>query len=617
MTTLPALLMGLVLSAEPASVAAQAAAELPAESEILSTLRAAHPRLIALEADIQRVKRLMAGEPRAAEIYQAVRRRADEMLEAAPIEHRLIGPRLLNQSRRCVDRVYTLATVWRVEGSRPHADRAIREMLTAAAFKDWNPSHFLDTAEMTHALAIGYDWLHDVLAPDQRETIRRAIVEKGLRQAEPFYRERRWWTQSRHNWNQVCNGGIAIGALAVAEDEPELARYIVHQAVESVRLPMREFAPDGAWVEGPGYWNYATRYNVYLLAALNSALGTDFGLSDIEGFSRTGDFRVHFVGPTGRTFNFADAGDRPGEAAQMFWLARRFDRPRWAWHEREAIGGSSALHLWWYDGRGVAPGDDEPLDRHFRHADVVFLRSAWNDPRAVYVALKGGSNAVNHSHLELGTFVLDALGQRWALDLGPDDYNLPAYFGNKRWTYYRLATEGQNTLVLDSANQDARAAAPIVAFLSTPSRAHAVVDLSAAYAGQAKRAARGVALLDRRDVLIQDEIEGAKGRMIAWQMHTEADVRVEQRRAVLRLGGEQLEAQLLAPAGARFEVAALNSPPPQRQSPGVRKLVVRTPGEETAVRIAVLLSPGRRDEQPHDLLAPLEKWQGRLASPRP
>ena len=31
-------------------------------------------------------------------------------------------------------------------------------MLTAARFEDWNPSHFLDVAEMTFALAIGYDW---------------------------------------------------------------------------------------------------------------------------------------------------------------------------------------------------------------------------------------------------------------------------------------------------------------------------------------------------------------------------------------------------------------------------------------------------------------------------
>lgn len=44
----------------------------------------------------------------------------------------------------------------------------------------WNPSHFLDVAEMTGGLAIGYDWLYDDLSPESREKIRQAIVAKGL-----------------------------------------------------------------------------------------------------------------------------------------------------------------------------------------------------------------------------------------------------------------------------------------------------------------------------------------------------------------------------------------------------------------------------------------------------
>jgi hypothetical protein len=54
-------------------------------------------------------------------------------------------------------------------------------MLTVANFPDWHPEHFLDTAELTTALAIGYDWLYDYLSPEDRSAIRRAIVDKGLR----------------------------------------------------------------------------------------------------------------------------------------------------------------------------------------------------------------------------------------------------------------------------------------------------------------------------------------------------------------------------------------------------------------------------------------------------
>jgi len=582
-------------------------AAVPAEDEILKTLRPGHPRLIAPADATPGVEQLATGHPRAKAIYAKIRARADKLLDAEPVEYRLIGPRLLHVSREVVRRVYTLATVYRLEGDERYAGRAVEELLTAAAFKDWHPSHFLDTAEMTHALAVGYDWLYEVLSPRQRETIRRAIVEKGLREAERVYRSRGWWSRSQHNWNQVCNGGITLGALAVADEEPELAAHIVHRACLSVQIAMRQFAPDGACVEGPGYWNYATIYNVLMLAGLETALDTDFGLSGFEGFSVTGDFPIHALGPTRRAFNFADAGDRQREAPQLFWLARKFDRPLYAWYEREYIAGDSPLHLWWFDPRGEKP-DDLPLDRHFRRADVVMLRSRWHDPRAVFVGFKGGSNAVNHSHLELGTFVLDADGVRWAVDLGPDNYNLPGYFGSKRWTYYRLATAGQNTLVIDGKNQDPRAAAPIEAFRSTPEEARAVVDLTAAYAGQAEDVQRGMALIDRQLVLVQDELPGTEGSEITWQMHTEAEIEAGGNETVLRLGAETLRVRILEPKAAGLAVASATPPPPQNQNRSVHKLVIRLRGRAGPLRLAVLFIPGSVAEPSPPAVKPLEAW---------
>ena len=51
-------------------------------------------------------------------------------------------------------------------------DDAVKELEAAAHFTNWNPRHFLDTAEMTHAFAIGYDWLYEAWTPAQRATLR-------------------------------------------------------------------------------------------------------------------------------------------------------------------------------------------------------------------------------------------------------------------------------------------------------------------------------------------------------------------------------------------------------------------------------------------------------------
>lgn len=74
---------------------------------------------------------------------------------------------------------------------KKYLDRAEKEMLAIAAFSDWNPSHFLDVAEMTMAVAIGYDWTHDALSASSKSIIKEAILKKD-------------WS---HQWTQNTTAG--------------------------------------------------------------------------------------------------------------------------------------------------------------------------------------------------------------------------------------------------------------------------------------------------------------------------------------------------------------------------------------------------------------------------
>jgi hypothetical protein len=206
--------------------------------------------------------------------------------------------------------------------------------------------------------------------------------------------------------------------------------------------------------------------------------------------------------------------------------------------------------------------------------------------------------------------VFDAKGYRWALDLGPDNYQLPGYFdfSKQRWTYYRNRTEGHNTLTIDGENQDPTGKAPIVAFSSTPRRAFAVTDLSDPYKVQVTHATRGVALLDRRQVLVQDEVRASRPVEIIWNFHTRAQIALEGDKATLRQGRARIQARILSPAGAHFEVISANPPLPQAQQPDVRNLIVRLPEKTNEVRIVVLFSPDAKNSIPVPTVEPLEKW---------
>ena len=364
---------------------------------------------------------------------QQVIEQADEAARKDPLEHKIPdGIRLLGVSRDCVDRVYKLGVAWRWTGERKYLDKGIDAIVRASQFKDWNPSHFLDTAEMSHAVGLGYDWFFHELTDEQRETIKAGLIRNGLQVGIDAYggdgpnesrrnRPYGWWKDCDHNWNQVCNCGLITGALAIAESDPEYAQKIIPAAVASLPKALNMYGPDGAWAEGPGYWGYATRYTAYGFSALRTALDTDFGLLDIEGISEAGFAPIHTTGPTGLYLNYADSGERNARRPmfQVFWLADVFKSDFMAANEHDLIAEhrASAQHIVWYIPKPTASQNNPSLDKQFRGpVEVALMRSSWDSHDALFVGFKAGYNQANHAHLDLGNFELDALGVRWGCE---------------------------------------------------------------------------------------------------------------------------------------------------------------------------------------------------------
>lgn len=58
-----------------------------------------------------------------------------------------------------------------------------------------------------------------------------------------------------------------------------------------------------------------------------------------------------------------------------------------------------------------------PLDRRYLGIEMGAMREAWQED-ALSVHFKAGTAQNGHMDLDAGTFVLDALGERWFADLG-------------------------------------------------------------------------------------------------------------------------------------------------------------------------------------------------------
>jgi hypothetical protein len=599
------------------------------DDDPLRQLRGSHPRLILPDSELERVRGLVRDNPLARRIYGDLEKESERLLTQAPGEYKLTGPRLRLQTRRVLDRVSTLALMYRLTKKETYLRRAVAELRAVANFRDWNPQVFVDTAEMAHAFALGYDWLYPALTPEERIWIRDAIVMKALDPALAAYQQPQpnGWPRDRFNRNIICNSAMGLAALAVAGDatasanpapsggaettvvrDPAVSELndkcsaVLRYALESIPRGLTTYGIEGSWPEGMDYWQSVTIYACVFFHGLASALGNDYGLSAFHGFDRAGRFKMYLSGPGGKVFNFGDSADDIGTAPEMFWLARRFLLPAYAWSEQRALERSprpDAYDLVWFEANARPPQQaGMPLDGVFRSFNVACFRSAWGEADALYLAVKGGDNKDPHAHLDLGSFVLHAGGVRWAADLGPDDYDLPGYLnGLKRWSYYRTRTEAHNTLVFDDENQDLRAEARITRQENAGDLNWVQIDLSRANLPKVKQWTRRIGMAQRQAVLVNDQVRADQPVDVIWNMMTDADIIVSGQTATLKKGGWNLAAEIRTPRHAVFDVAPVHAVPPNAPNPGYKKLIVRLGDKLTELDLHITLAP-YKDGQP-------------------
>lgn len=607
-------------------------------SDLEAALQSEHPRLFANKDDWQQVRRQIPSSPELAAALTVLTAAADDLLDEPPLERVLSGRRMLWVSREVLKRVLTLGVVYRFTDDMRYFERARTELLTSAAFSDWNPSHFLDTAEMTLALAVGYDWFYDEFSEAERITLRQAIIEKGLspgRGSPEGLGLTRWkpgdgvpvaftrWKEKTNNWNQVCYTGMVAGALAVAEDEPDLAVEFLHDMFSNISKSLVAYAPDGAYPEGPGYWGYATQFTVILISILESSLGDSWSLGDTSGFQESAIYINEVIGGTGRFYNYADGGEDVDLMPALHWFAAHNGNPAIDARERSRLtspdgdrpffeaptsaGRLFPLSMLWLDPALAEMATAEKLPLHWKGEGpnpIAVHRASW-DEDSLFIGIKGGSPSQNHGHMDVGSFVLEDQGVRWAVDirgqgyrsfeeLGMDIWDYSQ--GGDRWRVFSLNTHGHNTLVIDGQNQLVDGFAEIRSFSADPETPFTVVDMTEVYRDWAGSTIRGARLLGDDAVLIHDVLSGlSETHSVRWGMVTEAEIELVDNRAILRKEGKEMHALILDPVDAVFEIFSMNPPPNEFDGafPGMRMLTLIASGGDSPLHLKVIFS---RDE---------------------
>lgn len=509
-----------------------------------------HPRLFMNDDMFASLKENVASSAPLAKLHEDILSYTDEILEDVnEISYTLdkSHKRFSGTPVKGMEVLSLCTYAYRFTGDKKYLEKAEQMLLGFCSLQDWNVArHTLNTAEIGTFVALGYDWLYHHLSPDTRSIVEEKIVEYFLKPIDKGI----WsldYQKKDHNWNQVCNSGV-ISASLVLDTHKELTERLIKKAVETnSRAVSKMYSAEGNYPEGPGYWAYGTVYQTLLIDALYSCLGHDFGISDIESFSKTGEYRLAASAPGGKVFNYSDNGAADLPDATMWFFADRYKNPAYIYKELQFLKEGNYLKLMFR--RKFLPMlmihaaniDLEAAERPSRKMyvgrgenPVVMIHTDWTLSESdEFLGIKGGHAKYNHGHMDAGSFVFDAEGVRWAADLSQQTYEslentLKALKGklfnmnqqSVRWKIFKYNNRQHNTLTINDTDHRVEGKAYITDIIDTDSHKGAVLDMTEVFGNEAAKVERTVELIRERGLVVTDIVKAQEGKdaRIRWTM---------------------------------------------------------------------------------------------------
>lgn len=563
-----------------------------------SKLKKSTPRLILTPAIEKNLKQKMKTDQVVRNYYEAIKLNSDKILSLPFLERKVKGRRLLAVSREMLYRMTVLSMVYRMEKSPDILQRINDELLAVCGFTDWNPSHFLDVAEMSLAVAIATDWVGKDLPKATVELAKNTLIEKGIKASFAGDKDP-WWLAGTNNWNQVCNGGMIAAAIVIAEKDPELAAKTISRSLEGMPNALKQYAPDGVYPEGATYWGYGTSFSVTTSSLLESAFGTDFGIAAYPSFLKSADFRLQMVAPSGMYFNFADCGDSAGKNGDitLAWFAKetgnsiylekeKFLQPAAAMGKLSRLAGPGLVWLSEFE-----PGNNAGLPLAWKgdgSNPVVVFRNGAGDTNNYYFGGKGGRAALSHGNMDAGSFVFELNGVRWAIDPGVQDYNELEQAGFDlwggcqecpRWSLVTKGNFGHGTLSVNDERFNVSGNARLVAY-KAGNNPEATIDMTEVFFSNVKSATRKFIKDSDHSIIIEDELAlNDSTKRITWAMMTTAEVVPAKDGAILKQDGKSLNLTIFSPGNVHASIVMFDPPPTQldRKIDNLKKIEISIP----------------------------------------
>ncbi|MFK7804431.1 MAG: DUF4962 domain-containing protein [Anaerolineae bacterium] len=292
------------------------------------------------------------------------------------------------------------------------------------------------------AMAWGYDWLHNYFSEEERETIRKVLI---VRLEELMHHLEVTIDLIANPLNshgvRSISSAIVPTCIALYNEYPKARQYIEY----SLEYYAVHYPPwggnDGAWAEGPDYWNTQMAFLGEAFDLLKSY--TSINLFNKKFYKETGDFILYCMPIHSIRASFCDQssiGDFPG--LKLAYNIKHFagvnNKPEYIWYYNQLKARDTEAHTkfynygWWdfgYDDLRfdylwndmpeIEPSND-PLLRVFPITGwAAFHNNMLHRDEHIHMIYKCSPfGSISHSHGDQNAFTLHAFGDTLAAVTG-------------------------------------------------------------------------------------------------------------------------------------------------------------------------------------------------------
>jgi hypothetical protein len=356
-------------------------------------------------------------------------------------------------------------------------------------------------------LAWIYHFMHEEFDRISPVISRRIKQEMDIKILQPYYeRNDFWWMYgwrgegNVNNWNLWCNLNI-LNVILLMETDSVKKLDGLYKNLSSVDVFINNYPSDGSCSEGPSYWGAAVGRLFNYLDLLHKISDGRIDIFRNEKIREMGRYIYRVYVSNGMYYtNYADAPAKMRQNPErIFRIGELIDDPvmksfgvflksRSDEQSSESRGGNSLESLFSpIDWKDTKPAEPLFSEYFFPDWDVAIARDREGTTDGFYFCAKGGNNAEQHNHNDVGSFMLYYNGQPVFLDVGVGNYTRET-FGKQRYSIWTMQSNFHNLPVINGVGQQngGNFRAVKSKYIAAPGKVSFSTDISKAYPAEAK-----------------------------------------------------------------------------------------------------------------------------------